>query len=122
AHVALTPAGNPLAPDTPALEIPVAPVVAWVIAVKGVLIHKVGVLDAAPAVFAATIVTVAVLLLAMALLQLSGAVPLDKFVIVIVVVPAFVREEVVNVPVPGAPAVKTIVAVFPTTRFGADRL
>ena len=50
AQVALTPAGKPFAPDTPEFEIPVAPVVAWVIAVNAVLTHKVGVLDAAPAV------------------------------------------------------------------------
>ena len=48
---ALTPAGNPLAPDTPELEIPVAPVVVCVIAVKAVLIQTVGALDAVPAVF-----------------------------------------------------------------------
>ena len=52
AHVALTPAGNPFAPDTPEFEIPVAPVVACVIAVNAVLIHNVGVDEAAPAVFA----------------------------------------------------------------------
>ena len=50
AQVAETPAGNPFAPETPELEIPVALVVECVIAVKAVLIHKVGVLDAAPAV------------------------------------------------------------------------
>ena len=37
AHAAVTPAGRPVA--TP---IPVAPVVVWVIAVRAVLIHKVG--------------------------------------------------------------------------------
>ena len=42
---AVTPAGNPVA-----APIPVAPVVAWVILVKTVLIHKVGVVDPAPAV------------------------------------------------------------------------
>ena len=45
AQVAETPAGNPVA-----VPIPVAPVVVCVILVKAVLIHKVGVLDAAPAV------------------------------------------------------------------------
>ena len=50
AQVAETPAGNPFAPETPALKIPVAPVVACVIAVKDVLIHKVGADDAAPTV------------------------------------------------------------------------
>ena len=47
AKVALTPAGKPFAPDTPAFDIPVAPVVAWVMFVKSVLIHNVGVDDAA---------------------------------------------------------------------------
>ena len=42
---AVTPDGNPVA-----APIPVAPVVAWVILVKTVLIHKVGVVDPAPAV------------------------------------------------------------------------
>ena len=46
AHAAVTPEGNPVA-----VPIPVAPVVVWVMAVKAVLIHKVGVLDAVPAVF-----------------------------------------------------------------------
>ena len=49
-HVANTPAGKPLAPATPSFNIPVAPVVVWVIAVKAVLIHNVGVEDAALAV------------------------------------------------------------------------
>jgi hypothetical protein len=48
AQVALNPAGNPLAPDTPELEIPVAPVVACVIGVAAVLIHNVAVLDGPP--------------------------------------------------------------------------
>ena len=56
AHVALTPAGNPFAPETPELEIPVAPVVAIVILVKAVLIHNVGVVDGDPAVLVAFIV------------------------------------------------------------------
>ena len=55
AQAALTPAGNPVA-----VPIPVAPVVACVIFVKAVLIHKVGVLDAAPAVLAGVGVTVIV--------------------------------------------------------------
>ena len=42
AHEALTPAGKPLAPLTPALLIPVAPVVAMVIGVRAVLTHNVG--------------------------------------------------------------------------------
>ena len=57
AQVAETPAGKPFAPETPSLEIPVAPVVVCVIAVKAVLIHKVGVLEAAPAVlFGVTVI------------------------------------------------------------------
>ena len=57
AHVADTPAGNPLAPDTPLFDIPVAPVVTIVILVNAVLIHNVGVDDAAPAVlFAVTVI------------------------------------------------------------------
>ena len=53
---ALTPAGKPLEPDTPAFDIPVAPVVVCVIFVNAVLIHSVGVLDAALAVLAAVTV------------------------------------------------------------------
>ena len=50
AHAAVTPAGNPVA-----VPIPVAPVVVWVMAVKAVLIHNVGLELAAPAVlFAVT--------------------------------------------------------------------
>ena len=57
AKVADTPAGNPFAPDTPSLDIPVAPVVVCVIAVNDVLIHNVGEDDAAPAVlFGVTII------------------------------------------------------------------
>lgn len=57
AHVADTPVGKPLAPDTPLLDIPVAKVVTCVIFVKGVLIHKVGVEEAAAAVlFAVTVI------------------------------------------------------------------
>ena len=52
AQVALTPVGKPLPPDTPELAIPVAPVVAWVMSVKAVLIHKVGLEEAAAAVLA----------------------------------------------------------------------
>ena len=52
-----TPAGNPLAPATASLAIPLAPVVACVIAVSAVLIHKVGVEDATPAVlFGVTVI------------------------------------------------------------------
>jgi hypothetical protein len=42
-HVALNPVGRPFAPDTPALEIPLAPEVVWVIVVNGVFTHRVGV-------------------------------------------------------------------------------
>jgi hypothetical protein len=59
-HVADTPAGNPSAPETPLFDIPVAPVVVCVIAVRAVLIHKVGVDDGALAVFAAVTVIVPV--------------------------------------------------------------
>ena len=54
-QLALTPAGKPV--DTP---IPVAPVVLCVIFVNGELMHKVGVVDAALAVFAAVTVIVPV--------------------------------------------------------------
>ena len=55
AQAALTPAGNPVA-----VPMPVALVVACVIFVSAVLIHKVGVLDAAPAVLAGVGATVIV--------------------------------------------------------------
>ena len=60
AQCADTPAGNPLAPATPSLEIAVAPVVAMVILVNAVLIHSVGVDEGAPAVFAGVTVIVPV--------------------------------------------------------------
>ena len=50
AQVADTPAGNPFAPDTPAFDIPVAPVVVCVMPVMAVFIHGVGEDEAAPAV------------------------------------------------------------------------
>jgi hypothetical protein len=57
AHVAETPAGKPFAPETPLFEIPVAPVVAWVILVNSVLIHNVGVDEGAAAVlFGVTVI------------------------------------------------------------------
>ena len=55
AHAAVTPVGNPVA-----VPIPVAPVVVWVIAVSAVLIHTVGVLDAAVTVLAGVTVIVPV--------------------------------------------------------------
>ena len=52
AHAAVTPAGKPVA-----VPMPVAPVVAIVMLVRAVLIHRVGVLDGAPAVlFGVTII------------------------------------------------------------------
>ena len=54
-QAALTPAGNPVA-----VPIPVATVVACVIFVNAVLIHSVGVLDAAPAVLSGVTVMVPV--------------------------------------------------------------
>jgi len=61
AHVAETPAGNPLAPDTPLLDMPVAPVVAIVmLGAMAVLIHKVGDEDGVPAVLAGVSVIVPV--------------------------------------------------------------
>ena len=60
AHDADTPAGKPLAPGTPAFDMPVAPVVAIVILVNAVLIHSVGLDDAAPAVLACDTVIVPV--------------------------------------------------------------
>ena len=53
ANVAVTPAGKPIA-----VPIPVAPTVVCVIAVKAVLIHNVGVDDAAVVVLFAVTVTV----------------------------------------------------------------
>jgi hypothetical protein len=58
-HAAVTPAGNPVA--TP---IPVAPVVAMVILVRGELTHSVGLEEGVPAVFAAVTVIVPVALTA----------------------------------------------------------
>jgi hypothetical protein len=51
AHVAVTPAGKPVA-----VPMPVAPVVVWVIGVNAPPLHKLGVLEAAPAVVAVTFV------------------------------------------------------------------
>ena len=56
-HEADTPAGRPLTPvDTPSLEMPVAPVVVWVIAVSAELTHKVGAEEAAVTVFTLTVI------------------------------------------------------------------
>ena len=60
AQCADTPAGKPLAPATPSLDIPVAPVVAIVILVNAVLIQSVGVDEGAPAVLLAVTVIVPV--------------------------------------------------------------
>jgi hypothetical protein len=50
AQEAETPAGNPFVPETPELAIPVALAVLWVIVGIAVLIHTVGVVEAAEAV------------------------------------------------------------------------
>ena len=55
AHATVTPAGNPVA-----VPMPVAPVVAIVMAVSAVLIHNVGVEEGLPAVFAGVTVIVPV--------------------------------------------------------------
>ena len=60
AHAALTPVGRPLAPDTPLLLMPVAPVVAIVMLVRAVLTQSVGVLEAAPVVLLGVTVMVPV--------------------------------------------------------------
>ena len=60
AHEALTPVGKPLPPETPEFKIPVAPVVACVIFVKALLIHKVGLAEAAPTVLATVTIIVPV--------------------------------------------------------------
>ena len=57
AHVAVTPAGSPVA-----APMPVAPVVVCVIAVKAVLIQRLGVLEAMPTVLAAVTLMVPVAL------------------------------------------------------------
>ena len=58
AHAAVTPAGNPTG-----VPIPVASVVAWVIGVRAVLIHRVGVADAAAAVLLAVTAIVPVVVI-----------------------------------------------------------
>ena len=55
AQAAVTPAGKPVA-----VPMPVAPVVACVMLVNAVLIHRVGLLDAVPAVLAGVTVIVPV--------------------------------------------------------------
>ena len=55
AHAAVTPAGRPVASP-----IPVAPVVVWVMAVRAVLIHKVGEDDATLTVLSGVTVIVPV--------------------------------------------------------------
>ena len=57
AQAAVTPAGRPIA-----VPIPVAPVDVWVIAVSAVLMHRVGVEEAALTVFSSTTVIVPVAL------------------------------------------------------------
>ena len=53
AHAAVTPAGRSVG-----VPMPVAPPVVWVMAVNGVLMHNVGVEEAAPAVLLSTTVMV----------------------------------------------------------------
>jgi len=60
AQCADTPAGKPFAPVIPSLVMPVANVVVCVMAVNAVLIHRVGVVDAAEAVMLAVTVIVPV--------------------------------------------------------------
>ena len=55
AQVAVTPDGKPIG-----VPLPVAPVVVWVIAVKAVFTHKIGVLDAAVTVLTGITVIVPV--------------------------------------------------------------
>ena len=55
AQAALTPAGRPVA-----APMPVAPLVVWVIFVRAVLMHRVGVEDAAPTVLSFNTVMVPV--------------------------------------------------------------
>ena len=63
AQLALTPNGNPFAPETPLFAIPVAPVVVCVIVGdKAVLIHNVGDDEAALTVFAGVTMIVPVAL------------------------------------------------------------
>ena len=56
-QLALTPPGNPFAPNTPSSLMPLAPVVAIVIFVKTVFSQIVGFELAVPAVFASLMVT-----------------------------------------------------------------
>ena len=60
AQCAETPAGKLLAPVVASLDMPVAPVVAIVIAVNAVLIHKVGDVEGDPAVLSAVTMIVPV--------------------------------------------------------------
>src|SRR5579871_6616026 len=101
AHVAVTPAGSPVA-----APMPVAPVVAIVILVNAVLIQSVGLDDGAPAVLAAVTVMVPV---AVAAPQppVSGVVSLN--------VPAAVGVVVLVIlfaaPIPVAPVVAIVIFV-----------
>jgi hypothetical protein len=71
------------------------------------------------AALAGTVTTVAVLL---ALMGSGQFPPTVKSVIVIVVVPAAAKTEVMKVPLPGLPAAKFIVAVLPVAALGALKL
>ena len=59
-QLALTPPGNPFAAATPSSLMPVATVVEWVIFVKAVFTHSVGVVLAVPAVLSPVTVIVPV--------------------------------------------------------------
>ena len=102
AHAAVTPAGKPVA-----VPIPVAPVVATVILVKAVLIHKVGELDAVAAVLTFTV-------------KVSVPVPVTPFIVTatvpVVPVPitATICEAVfVVIEVTAVPPIFTLAAVAP---------
>jgi len=104
AHVAETPDGNPLAPDTPLFEIPVAPVVAIVMLVSAVLTQRVGDDDGVPAVLVAVTVYVDTLV----------AVPMGVVTDTVPVVPlptvTVTEFAVVAVIVAGVPPMATEVA------------
>ena len=108
-HEAETPAGRLLG-----VPMPVAPVVVWVMVVSGVLIHSVGVDDAALTVLF-VFVTVAVLLALIPLVQ-SGLTPLPdpdpRLLTVTVVLPLFTIPDAVNVPLPAVLTVMVAVLLL----------
>jgi len=114
AQLAVTPAGKLVG-----VPIPVAPVVVCVIAVKAVLIHSVGVSDAADAVLAGVTVIVPVALILpqpsvngilYINVPLAVGVPLIVMVLAaqLAVTPA---GKLVGVPIPVAPVVVCVIAV-----------